>query len=153
MRKLLLVIAAGIYISLFCALSQAEQAAPKEEDFIQQEVSPREVNVPLLDKKIIISSYMFKVDFQGGFSNEKVLLYVDGKQVFSKIINSNLILSLAGSIKLNKTAEAVSLTIVLPEKRKRWVCSVGFSKGSYIGIQQNKEEIIINQSMNPFLYD
>lgn len=122
-------------------------------DFIYKEVFPQELDLPLLNEKLVIHKSLFQVYFLDGFNSEKVILHLDNAPLFSKTITSNPILGLADSIKLKKEASKINLTIILPDKRTKWTCSIDFSKGSYIGIQQDKQQILVHQSKNPFLFE
>ena len=121
-------------------------------DFIYKEIFPQKIDLPVLTERSIISESCFEVDFQGGFNNEKVILLVDNAPLFSKTITSDPRLGLADNIKLRKEANNVNLTIILSGKKIKWTCLVNLSNGSYIGVNQNEGQILVNQSKNPFLY-
>lgn len=124
-----------------------ELLSTSETDFIDKPIIPKQINSEFKTETI------FRVDFQSGFKNEKVVLYINDEQALSGQLTSPPDTALAKSIELTTKENAVNLMIILPNKKQRWHCTVDLSKGSYIGISLEEEQVLVIQSTILMLYD
>lgn len=75
------------------------------------------------------------IDFQDGFVDDKIVLQVNGKEVFRKEqVTTKLLLGLADSLKTKVDTGQVSIEIYLPKKNIKKTIALEVSADTYVGI-------------------
>ena len=104
------------------------------------------------NNKLMFSQPNFFVDLQSGFHDNSVQVLINGQEVYNKKISDNAIAGPAGSTDIELKAAKVSLIVRVLDLGIQKEFNIDISKGTNIGIQLNKNQLLITQQKNNFLY-
>ncbi len=93
-----------------------------------------------------------KIDLQGGFNENGVLLFVDGRKKFSKTVTTNQATGLADRLEFEWEKPDLTLGVVLEDEKREWRCKVDLKRGTNVGVNKLGDSIRIVQSDTPFGY-
>lgn len=96
---------------------------------------------------------LLHVALQEGFSDDTVEVRVNGAQVFRKSgVSTRTQIGFADSVETEVDADAVDLTISLPNKSLSKSLVFPLSEPIYVGVSVEAQGITFNVSMEPFGY-
>lgn len=96
---------------------------------------------------------LLHVAMQEGFSNDTVEIRVNGAEVFRKSgVSTRTQIGFADSVETEVDADAVDLTVALPQKALSKSLTFPLSEPTYVGVSVGAQGIAFDVSMEPFGY-
>jgi hypothetical protein len=94
------------------------------------------------------------ISLQDGFSNEMVVVSVNGKEVFSKeSVNTRQQIGVAAAVEVDVPQGSVDITVGLPLRNSSDTLTISAINTPYIGISLTNDGIITHRtSSEPFKY-
>jgi len=94
-----------------------------------------------------------KIDLQNGYSNDLVVIRVNGKEVFRKNgVTTKLLLGVADSIQLEVSDMLAKVDVDIPSKDLSETMSLRLSAPTYLGISVIGGQIAYMINKEPFAY-
>jgi hypothetical protein len=93
-----------------------------------------------------------KIDLQGGFSENGVLIFVDGRKKFSKTVTTNPATGLAARLEFAWEKPELLLGVIVEDQKQEWRCKLDLKSGTNIGVNRIEGRVRIIQSDTPFGY-
>ena len=93
------------------------------------------------------------IDLQEGFSNDSVLITVNGKEVYrQENVTTDYSVGLAGSIETNTTEDAVWLEVTIPSKHISNKTHINISSTPFVSAALAENGIVFKYSTERFVY-
>jgi hypothetical protein len=95
------------------------------------------------------------IDFQTGFHNASVKLFLNGRPVFDGVLTTDDTIGLAHSFEYSGALESPIEARFVAEGQAPKLFTIDLSDGRYLGFSEDLDsgEIIMEISREPFLYD